>query len=609
MNVLAEDLAALGYDVIPILPGTKRPAVDAWPTVPPAEQWRGAPENSNLALRHGGDMRLASMEAERDRPEAIPALRRFLAGLGYDWQSYPANRTAHAGERYFFALHDAPNGHNRKMADDLGGGELRYGPGAFALVPPSTLADGGRYEMIGGSWDGELPKLEWADIAPLLKDARRREAPAEVVAGPLSPLAQALADGENLLPEDVRGRLHGRGGSDYPSIDDFTTVYRLAALRIDADTTLALMLTYPGYGHFADLAAKNSADAVTWLHDAYAKASAYAAQHGGDVSKRLARLIEQAEAQPWKGRTGATDKAVYLAHLRIAADANTPVWAGASRRLADMVNVSQMTATRANARLIEAGKLALHTPATAQLAAEYALPDAEKVRSVSLLYGSTEISETLRTLPAEDNQPNPTNQPQRPEPKAGRVQSPSGLGCENQKSSSPPAKAGASSHSETEKGRVQAVLAHDLFCWHGMGKAAGFVYAALLDKPGTVAELAERSGRVVSTVRRVLSKLAAIRDDATGEQYALVEESEPGTWGIADGANMDKAARLLGVAGKGDKRKAKHEQERQRHTQALEPYKNGAPIPHPSQNRGERVTQGEVTRKARGKTSRERKQK
>ncbi len=578
MNVLAEDLAALGYDVIPILPGTKRPAVDAWPTVPPAEQWRGAPENSNLALRHGGDMRLASMEAERDRPEAIPALRRFLAGLGYDWQSYPANRTAHGGERYFFSLHDAPDGHNRKMADDLGGGELRFGPGAQALIPPSSLVDGGRYEMAGGAWHGELPKLVWADFSPLLKDARRREAPAEVVAGPLSPLAQALADGENLLPEDVRRRLHGRGGSDYPSIDDFKTVYRLAALGIDADTTLALMLAHQGYGHFSDLAAKNSADAVTWLHDAYAKASAYAAQHGGDVSQRLARLIEQAEAQPWKGRTGTIDKAVFLAHLRIAADANTPVWAGASRRLADMVNVSQMTATRANARLIEAGKLALHTPATAQLAAEYALPVAEKVRSVSLLYGSTEISETLRTLPAERNEPSSVGV---------RVRGDSGVNLAG----------------------VRAIIGHDLFCWHGMGKAAGFVYAALLDEPGTVAELAERSGRAVSTVRRVLSKLAAIRDDATGEQCALVEESKPGTWEIADDADMDKAARLLGVAGKGDKRKVKHEQERQRHAAALEPYKNGAPIPHPSQNRGAKLTADEVTRKARGKTHRERKQK
>ena len=584
-HAYAEDLAALGYDCIPIVPGSKHPARQAWPTMPPSEQWQGAPPDCNLALRHGGALRLASVEAERNRPEAIPALRRYMAGLGYDWQAYPANQTAHAGERYFFALLDAPAGsHSRKMADDLGGGELRFGPGAFALIPPSLLADGGRYEMLAGAWDGELPKLLWADVAPLLANGRRQDDATPTPPAELSAIAQAIADGENVLPADMRKRLRGIGGTDYPSVDDFTTVYRLAALGYDADTTMALLLAHPGYGFFSDLAAKNSAAALHWLADAHAKATAYIAKNGTDVSQRLARLIAQAERETWPGRTGATDKAVYLAHLRIAADANTPVWAGAARRLADLVNVGRVTAARANGRLVEAGKLALHTLATAQLAAEYALPHEERAQSGTLLYVGTKRSVPLCASSAADE-----SQEREKRREGGESQRPP----------------------DSETGEVQKILGHDLFCWQGFGKAAGLVYLALLDAPGTVKELAERTGRHVTTVRRALVRMSAIPDSAS--DYALVEEDGAGVWELARssdyGASLDEAARLLAVDGIGAKRQAKHEAERQRHAQALDAYKGGAIVPHPSQNRGERVTQGEVTRKGRRKTWMERKRK
>ena len=578
MNILAyvEDLVDLGYDPIPIAPGSKQPARLAWPTMPPPEQWQGAPPACNLALRHGGALRLASMEAERNRPEAIPALRRYMAGLGYDWQAYPANLTAHAGERYFFALLDAPTGsHSRKMADDLGGGELRFGPGAFALIPPSLLADGGRYEMLAGAWDGELPKLLWADVAPLLANGRRQDNATPTPPAELSAIAQALADGENVLPADMRKRLRGIGGTDYPSVDDFTTVYRLAALGYDADTVMALLLAHPGYGYFSDLAAKDGAAALHWLADAHAKATAYIAKNGSDVSQRLARLIAQAERETWPGRTGATDKAVYLAHLRIALDANTPVWAGAARRLADLVNVNNVTASHATKRLIDLGRLTLHKAATAQLAAEYALPDEERAHTSPLLYVPTKRSGEVCANSADDES-------QESEKRGG--------GGESQRPSEP------------QTGGVQKILGHDLFSWHGLYKGAGLVYAAL---PGTVEELAERSGRHRATVKRALAKLAAIRNAVTGEVYALVEQDGAGVWQLVEGADVDKAARLLAVDGIGAKRRAKHEAERQRHAAALDAHR-GEVVPHPSQNRGDTsMGQAEVGRKARRQTHRE----
>ena len=141
-----------------------------------------------------------------------------------------------------------------------------------------------------------------------------------------------------------------------------------------------------------------------------------------------------------------------------------------------------------------------------------------------------------------------------------------------------------------------------MFAWHGLGKGAGLVFVAL---PGTLEELAARSGRHLDTVKRALARLAAIRNAATGEVYALVEEDGAGVWQVVEGADVDKAARLLGVDGIGAKRRAKHEAERQRHAAALEASR-GEVVPHPSQNRGDTgMTPAEVGRKARRKTYRE----
>ena len=580
MSILAyvEDLAALGYDPIPIAPGTKDPVskLTGWQRRPPAELWRheNVTANCNIALRHGGDLQLASVEAEHTAtPEQVASLRRYMAGLGLwpdgcpvvdSWQGFP---------RWFFHLLDSPmTGNSREMAADVGAGELRYGPGAFALIPPSRIDDR-PYALVAGDWR-QLPPVYWADVAPLLADPRRRD-DAPAIDAKLSALAQAIADGENVLPADVRKRLRGMGGTDYPSVDDFTTVYRLAALGFDADSCLAVMLFHPGFGHFSDLAAKNSAAAVHWLADAHAKASAYIAKNGADVSQRLARLIAQTESEAWPGRTGATDKAVYLAHLRIALDANTPVWAGAARRLADLVNVNNVTASHATKRLIDLGRLTLHKAATAQLAAEYALPDEERAHTSPLLYVPTKRSGEVCANSADDES-------QESEKRGG--------GGESQRPSEP------------QTGGVQKILGHDLFSWHGLYKGAGLVYAAL---PGTVEELAERSGRHRATVKRALAKLAAIRNAVTGEVYALVEQDGAGVWQLVEGADVDKAARLLAVDGIGAKRRAKHEAERQRHAAALDAHR-GEVVPHPSQNRGDTsMGQAEVGRKARRQTHRE----
>ena len=132
----------------------------------------------------------------------------------------------------------------------------------------------------------------------------------------------ALLAGEDVVPADLRRKLQGWAGTDYPSVDDFGIVYRLAALGHDADTTLGVMLAFPGYGYFANLARKNNAAAVRWLYDAHAKADAYAKAHGSDVAAKYGPPYRPRRSlQPGRGRTGATDCAVFLAHRRLPIDA------------------------------------------------------------------------------------------------------------------------------------------------------------------------------------------------------------------------------------------------------------------------------------------------
>ena len=138
------------FGMHPVAPpaGTQSAPPAGWQHAKPATLWQGKPPDSNLALRHGGGRRLASIEAEWDRPDAIAAC----------WTTSPrwaaaGNPSAHvhsAGRvRHYFALSDAPTAKNAaKMTDAFGGGEASGDRNLYSR-PPSMLSDGGRYELLG----------------------------------------------------------------------------------------------------------------------------------------------------------------------------------------------------------------------------------------------------------------------------------------------------------------------------------------------------------------------------------------------------------------------------------------------------------------------------
>ena len=136
----------------------------------PRHSGRASRRISNLALRHGGGRRLASIEAEWDRLDVIAPLQEKFTTLGLGPGTHPLTSTARGGVRHYFALSDAPTDKNTgKMADVWGGGEAKWAKGTYTIAPPSKLSDGGLYELLAGTL-AALPVLTFADLAPLLKD-------------------------------------------------------------------------------------------------------------------------------------------------------------------------------------------------------------------------------------------------------------------------------------------------------------------------------------------------------------------------------------------------------------------------------------------------------
>jgi len=105
-----------------------------------------------------------------------------------------------------------------------------------------------------------------------------------------------------------------------------------------------------------------------------------------------------------------------------------------------------------------------------------------------------------------------------------------------------------------------AVDEHDVWRHGGLGRSAKVVWSAA--KPTrwhTVKDLHEATGVPHGTIRGALKKLA---------RYGLVERGDRLNWRSMD-RDLDEVAELLGVAGKGEKQRARHLAERAAHKKAM----------------------------------------
>lgn len=301
--------------------------------------------------------------------------------------------------------------------------------------------------------------------------------------------------------------LQGQGVETYSTRSEAeqAIVTSLVNSGYDFSEVLGLFESYPAAGKFRALWNDDPKKAIRWLQGSFDKAAAFVESQQSPARETALSLLQYARSIAWPGLTGSTDRAVYLAHLSIAIRAAKLTYSAGSRELAELAGVNSKTAAKANHRLIADGLLSLATPAIATLANQYRLEYQERYTPYK----------SVRECTTHDTQ------------------------------------------------------SHDAFRRQGLGKAAGEIYAALLEEPGqTLGQLVKKTGRGKMTVWRALRRMSKMADTFTGEFMPMVEHDGE-TWRALE-VDLDKIAHIVGTAGIGRKQKALHARERAAHRRDME---------------------------------------
>ena len=296
--------------------------------------------------------------------------------------------------------------------------------GQFVLLPPSTHPSGKVYRFINQPASivrvPSLDALDWLKLEP--------------------------APQHKLLPRKARQILKGEYYDRYASRSEAeqAIVTTLVNSGFNFYETLALFRSYLP-AKFAEIARTDSDKAMRWLQFCYDRARAFGA--ADSPARQFARTVQaKAEASPWPGRRGSTDRAVFLAHTNLAHRSGQQTYHASSRDLAEIAGVQRITATKATRRLAEAGFLELIQPASFSYANRYRFPEKTK----------------LAPLPH--------------------------IGFEG-------------------VGQVSSFLLPDAFRQGGLGRSALEVLRGLESGSLKAKELAQRTGRHVQTVRKALLRL------------------------------------------------------------------------------------------------------
>jgi hypothetical protein len=497
----AEGYADLGFDAIPLHPGTKDPIGRNWPNRPPDSLWRYAKPDSNVGLRCGGEARLAVLDCDdKTKPGTFTNAQNFLAGLGYMPGEYPVIQTASASPGHVYVTFTGTlAGHSRHFSNDFGAGEFKYGNGTQVAAPPSIVGSGA-YILVSGDFR-QLPKLEVRDVLPVLGNQNTGPEAAH-------PSIPSLAWRILLGDKDTIGRYATRSEAEQACIASLINAGH------DFDSVLSLFTQHPGAGKFAEMHVKHPRNAIKWLKHSFDEACRWTSTHDSKSRTLAEAAITWATSRPWPGRTGATDRAVFTAHASIAARAGRLAYGASCRELAELAAVGFKTAIRATHRLTASGLITLEAGFTVSCPNRY----------------------RLQPLGQDDTLPKYSN-----------VRECVILSKEPH---------------DAER--------HDAFRSRYLGKTAAEIWALLQAGPLTAEEIAERTGRHFKTVKRNLARMRRIVDTVTGEVIAEMVTPDGDKWQACADVDLDDLAKFFGTAGKAERQKRQHAEERRIHRQSLE---------------------------------------
>jgi hypothetical protein len=354
LRAIAEDYHDHGLSVVPAFPRSKVPCV--WwkayqyerPSVVEREAMFSFESNLNIGVVCGAaSNNLAIIDAETEAAFQDQLRRVTLAGFG----NTNVIRTRRGGHiQLQLPVPVKPKSFKHQ------GFEIRA-QGQFVVLPPSIHPSGTTYTFINQpSTIIRVPSLDALDWLNL-EAAPEKEIPRR---------ARYLLQGE------MRGRYDSRSEVEQAIISS------LCVVGFSFEEVLAIFRSYPAAGKFREQEAKNPALAAQYLRTCFNNAREFCATDS--PARQRARTTQViAEAAPWPGRTGSSDRSVFLAHTTLAHRSGQPTYHASSRDVAEIAGVERKTATRASRRLAKRGFIELVQPATFAYANRYRLPEKTKL--------------------------------------------------------------------------------------------------------------------------------------------------------------------------------------------------------------------------------------
>lgn len=486
---------SLGIDTIPLQAGTKnQPLVSAWEQKSSYRMWRNIPPEFNIAIRCGGAINLAVIDCDdKNKAGTFETVTNWLEGWGYYAGEYPLVQTASGNGRhiYFRLKEPITTGLNYcNLPPNLGMGEFRFSSGAYVVAPPSQVEGVSFYQLLAGEFE-HIPLLPKDAVQALLATAGLVETPRT----------------KPHIPRTTAAILHGHWDTDKyntKSEVEGAAVLGLVNAGHDLNSVTALFNKFPVAGKYRQKIQEGKG--AEWLTGVYASVK-HKSQHDSPTRQKLSSAIEWAFNTPWPGRTGTTDRDVYIAHCRIAYRAGTSNgYAAGSRALAELAGTSHTTAARATKRLIAFGYLHTLVTAAVDCAALYCLDN----------FGNGKND----TLPIP----------------------PSVRKCNN--------------------------ISEDVFRWGGLNKSGELVWAVLVNGPATVKEIAQQTGRTPRTVRNSINRMTGIVDSLTGEIVDMLE-TDGQYWYVKPNVDLTLIAQILGTYGTKERQRQRHRREQLAHRRAL----------------------------------------
>ncbi|NOH04682.1 MAG: hypothetical protein HND47_23280 [Chloroflexi bacterium] len=490
--------AELGFDTIPLRPDDntgnengKKPIFTGWHKKEPRRMWNVAPQNANIGLRGGGEIDAAFLDCDEDKkPGTFGNVTAHLHSLGVT--EYPVIKTASGvGRQIYITLTDAPNGNACDLASKTGAGEFRFGAGAYVCAPPSVV-EGVNYEILKGDLF-HLPRVSFMDLRPILGELKDKPHPPKIPRN-----AFAVLNGDAKAIAKFKSR----------SEAEQSLLLSLANARFSFADVLRLFNQNPCAGRYAEMRTANPKTAEGWLYHSFMEAQGLV-DRDSKARETALRAIAWAKSCAWTGKGGASEQAVFLAHMAIAYKAGTVTgWAASKRTLAELAGVSE--ASKINKRLLLSGYLNLERRSTVDCANIYSL-------STTLPLPKTPTCEEVVTL------------------------------CKD---------AFRNSNRLAADGKRLA-----------FGQIGRQLWEALNAKPMSAEDLAQFTGRDKRTVNKYLERMRRLANQMTGEVLPLVD-CDGDIW-RALAVDFDAVAKAVGTHGKGSEQRLKHAEERRRHANKL----------------------------------------